>query len=102
MKLKLIATINNFTITDLYNSFPRLKVVVENFKRVPNRQKWDYYKGFKDSVSLIVGKDSDQDKYDSGRAYQMAIDEGWSETKPKPKSKKREIWNPPHWQDDKG
>lgn len=74
MKLRLIATIQNFTIQDLFKSFPRLESVVKEFKNLPGRQRDDEYKYFKDTVSQIVGKDSQQDKFDSSRAYQIVID----------------------------
>lgn len=73
MKLRLIATIQNFTIQDLFKAFPRLESVVEQFKKLPRRQRDDEYKYFSDTVSRMVGWDSQQDKFDPSRAYQIVI-----------------------------
>ena len=74
MKLRLIATIQNFTLQDLFKAFPRLESVVEEFKKLPGRQRDDEYEYFKNTVSQMVGKDSKQDKFDCYRAYQIVID----------------------------
>jgi hypothetical protein len=77
MKLRLIATIQNFTIQDLFKAFPSLELIVERYKkdsRGLTGPAWDAeYNCFKNKVSMIVGNHSKQDTFNSSLAYDLVI-----------------------------
>lgn len=86
MKLRLIGTLTNFTVKDLFDAFPNLKRAVEAYKKLSPAEQDANYESFKGTVSSIVGNNSQQDKFNSSLAYRLIISYA---TNPNPQPSKK-------------